>query len=158
MNGRVNIMNESGSPFFLYEPVKVDDKSNYYNATKYMFQPNELSKKYFSKENIELVHQNIKRKVYEITNNKYVIDNQDIITLKTIMRSIFLQYSSLNNHDVDNDIKNINNKVVDFCSKNIVSEITTYFKYKKDVSSLAQPIERPVYLHNDNTLEFKRFI
>ena len=59
MNGRVNIQ-EGGSPMFLYEAVKVDDKSNYYNATKYMFQPNELTKKYFSNKNIELVHQNIK--------------------------------------------------------------------------------------------------
>jgi len=61
MNGRVNIQ-EGGSPMFLYEAVKVDDKSNYYNATKYMFQPNELTKRYFSNKNIELVHQNIKKK------------------------------------------------------------------------------------------------
>ena len=157
MNGRVNIQ-EGGSPMFLYEAVKVDDKSNYYNATKYMFQPNELTKKYFSNKNIELVHQNIKKKVYFIINNKYIIDNQDIVTLKTIMRSIFLQYSSMNTKDIDNDINNINNMVIDYCSKNIVSEITTYFKYKQDISTIATPLENPIYLQNDNTLEFKRFI
>ena len=35
-----------------------------------MFQPNELTKRYFSNKNIELVHQNIKKKVYFITINK----------------------------------------------------------------------------------------
>lgn len=157
MNGRVNIQ-EGGTPMFLYENVKVDDKSNYYNATKYMFQSNKLTEKYFSNKNIELVHQNIKKKVYFMTNNKYIIDNQDIITLKTIMRSIFLQYSSMDSEDIDKDINNINIMVIDYCSKNIVSEIKTYFKYKKDVSTLALPLENPVYIQNDNTLEFKRFI
>ena len=64
----------------------------------------------------------------------------------------------MNTKDIDNDINNINNMVIDYCSKNIVSEITTYFKYKQDISTIATPLENPIYLQNDNTLEFKRFI
>lgn len=158
MSGRVNIMEPGGTPLFLQENVKIDDKTSYYNSTKYMLQPNELTNTYFNSENIDLVHRTIKKKVYEMTKNKYVIDNQDITTLKTIMRSVFLQYSQLNTYNVKEDIKKLNTIVINYCSNNIVNEIESYLKYKRDVSTIAMPIEHPVYLHNDNTLEFKRFI
>lgn len=158
MSGRINIMEPGGTPLFLQENVKIDDKTSYYNSTKYMLQPNELTNSFFNYENINLIHQNIKKKVYENTNRKYVIDNQDIPTLKTIMRSIFLQYSKLNHNKVHEDINELNRLVINYCTKNIIGEIESYLKYKRDVSTIAMPIEHPVYLHNDNTLEFKRFI
>jgi hypothetical protein len=158
MSGRINIMEPGGTPLFLQENVKIDDKTSYYNSTKYMLQPNELTNSFFNYENINLIHQTIKKKVYENTNRKYVIDNQDIPTLKTIMRSIFLQYSKLNHNKVQEDINELNRLVINYCTKNIIGEIESYLKYKRDVSTIAMPIEHPVYLHNDNTLEFKRFI
>jgi len=70
MSGRVNI--EGGTPLFLQEQVPLDDRTNYFNATKYIFQPSELSNTYFSKENINKVHNDIKKK-YTICLNKNML-------------------------------------------------------------------------------------
>ena len=75
MSGRVNI--EGGTPLFLQEQIPLDDKTNYFNATKYIFQPSELSNTYFSKENINTVHNDIKKKVYELSQSK-PIQNQRV--------------------------------------------------------------------------------
>jgi len=53
MSGRVNI--EGGTPLFLQEQIPIDDKTSYFNSTKYMLQPNELTNAYFNSENINLL-------------------------------------------------------------------------------------------------------
>lgn len=155
MSGRVNI--EGGTPLFLQEQIPLDDKTNYFNATKYIFQPSELTNTYFSKENINNVHNDIKKKVYELSQQKYVIDDQDMDTLKVIMRSIFLQYSKFQFENIAQQVSHLNKMVIDYSSQSIFGEIQGYLKYKQDASSMYTLMERPVYLHNDNSLELKRF-
>ena len=155
MSGRVNI--EGGTPLFLKEQIPLDDKTNYFNATKYIFQPSELTNTYFSKENINNVHNDIKKKVYELSQQKYVIDDQDMDTLKVIMRSIFLQYSKFQFENIAQQVSHLNQMVIDSSSQTIFGEIQGYLKYKQDASSMYTLMERPVYLHNDNSLELKRF-
>jgi hypothetical protein len=155
MSGRVNI--EGGTPLFLQEQVPLDDKTNYFNATKYIFQPSELSNAYFSKENINKVHNDIKKKVYELSQHKYVIDDQDTDVLKVIMRSIFLQYSKFQFENIKKQIDHLNSMVIEYSSNNIFGEIHGYLKYKEDASNMYTLMDRPVYLHNDNTLELKTF-
>ena len=155
MSGRVNI--EGGTPLFLQEQVPLDDKTNYFNATKYIFQPSELSNAYFSKENINKVHNDIKKKVYDLSQRQYVIDDQDMDVLKVIMRSIFLQYSKFQFENIKKQIDHLNQMVIDYSSHSIFGEIRGYLKYKEDASNMYTLMERPVYLHNDNTLELKTF-
>lgn len=155
MSGRVNI--EGGTPLFLQEQIPLDDKTNYFNATKYIFQPSELSNAYFSKENIHQVHNDIKKKVYELSQHKYVIDDQDTDVLKVIMRSIFLQYSKFQFENIKKQIDHLNAMVIDYSSNSIFGEIHGYLKYKEDASNMYTLMDRPVYLHNDNTLELKTF-
>lgn len=155
MSGRVDI--EGGTPFFLKEQIPLDDKTNYFNATKYMFQPSELSNTYFSKENINKVHNDIKKKVYDLSQQKYVIDDQNMDVLKVIMRSIFLQYSKFQFDNIKQQVDEMNVMVVDYSSNNIYGEIQGYLKYKKDASNMYTLMDRPVYLHNDNSLELKNF-
>jgi len=155
MSGRVDI--EGGTPFFLKEQIPLDDKTNYFNATKYTFQPSELSNTYFSKENINKVHNDIKKKVYDLSQQKYVIDDQNMDVLKVIMRSIFLQYSKFQFDNIKQQVDEMNVMVVDYSSNNIYGEIQGYLKYKKDASNMYTLMDRPVYLHNDNSLELKNF-
>ena len=135
----------------------MDDKTNYFNATKYTFQPSELSNTYFSKENINKVHNDIKKKVYDLSQQKYVIDDQNMDVLKVIMRSIFLQYSKFQFDNIKKQVDEMNVMVVDYSSNNIYGEIQGYLKYKKDASNMYTLMDRPVYLHNDNSLELKNF-
>ena len=155
MSGRVNI--EGGTPLFLQEQVPLDDKSNYFNATKYIFQPSNLSNNYFSAENINKVHNDIKKKVYDLSERMYVIDNQNMDALKVIMRSIFLQYSKFKFDDIAEQVNQLNDMVIEYCSNSIFGEIKGYLKYKEDASNMYTLMDHPVYLHNDNSLELKTF-
>ena len=100
-------------------------------------QPKDYNKKiniifdYFSKENINIVHNNIRREVYNLSQEKYVIDEQNMDTLKVIMRSIFLQYSNFNNKKIREQIEALNKMVVDYCSKTIYGEIKGYLVLQK---------------------------
>ena len=49
-NGRIDLMT-SGTPLFLQDQIKLDDKTNYYNTIKYSLEPSLLSKTFLSYEN-----------------------------------------------------------------------------------------------------------
>lgn len=159
-NGRVRLMNnsnENGTPFFVQERVTQDDKTNYYNAMKHTFQASRLSSMFFCKENIEIIQNGIRAGVYKRSMNKYVIDKQDPDAIKTIMKSIYLQYSKNQNNNITGQIEALNQMVLDYCIPKIYSEVMGYMKYKSDISSLAMPMEHPIKLSNDKTVELNRF-
>jgi|TARA_A100001015_G_C15037776_1_gene737437 hypothetical protein len=153
MSGRVNITQKGGTPLFLQTSVEVDDKSNYYSATKHLFQPSKLSNIYFSAENINRVHQLIKERVYDMSNKKYLIDNQNRDELKIIMKSIFLQYSTFS--QTNDEIERLNEMAIVEASRIIYTELMSYLKYKEDASSLVIPMSRPAYIHKDNTIKYQ---
>ena len=153
MSGRVNITHRDGTPLFLQTSVEVDDKSNYYCATKHILQASNITNEYFSANNINHVHQLIKERVYALSNNKYLIDNQNRDELKIIMKSIFLQNSTFS-HSKD-EIKRLNEMVIDEASRIIYTELQSYLKYKEDASTLVTPMSRPAYLHKDNSIKYQ---
>ena len=115
-----------------------------------------LSLAYFSKKNIQIIQNAIRAGVYEVSNQQYIIDNQNCDTLKIIMRSVFLQ-SSVNQPDnISKQIQALNNIVVEYCVKQLYSEAQAYINYKRDVSTMYSPMDRPAQVDvNDKTLEWK---
>jgi len=93
-----------------------------------------------------------------MSKQQYIIDNQDIEILNTIMRSIFLQYSSNLEENISQQIEALNKMVIDYCVPKLYVEARSYLIYKKDVSTLAIPLSHPTYAnHNDKTLHLKHF-
>jgi len=157
-NGRLRIdPNENGTPFFIQDLVPKNEKTNYSNATKYMFSPTLLSKVYFSAENITIIQNAIRAEIYKKTNKKYIIDNQNYDQLKIIMRSLFLQYSLHQEHNIKEQVKDLNKKVIDYCVPHVYGELISYLKYKKDISTLPTPIDHPIRFSSDKTVQLNRF-
>ena len=50
------------------------------------------------------------------------------------MRSVFLQYSSNNNDNIDGQIKQLNTTVLDYAVPQVHNELVSYIKYKRDIS------------------------
>ena len=72
-NGRITLDHkENGTPFFIQDMIPKNEKTNYSNATQYMFNPTLLSETYFSLENIEIIQNAIRANIYEKTNKKYI--------------------------------------------------------------------------------------
>ena len=95
-NGRINIMGpNTGDIFQLYDRIPIDKKTSEYNdAMKGNWSSTILSKAYFSSENIQIIQNAIKAGVYHNLKEHMLLGNQDLDTLKIIMRSTFLQFSS----------------------------------------------------------------
>jgi hypothetical protein len=73
------------------------------------------------------------------------------------MRSVFLQYSANRPDHITEQIKALNNKVLAYCVPNIVGEIDGYLKYRRDISTLAMPLQMPAKISNKGSkgLELK---
>ena len=156
-NGRVNILTSGdGDIFQLFDKIPVNNKASAYtDALMGNWSATNLSRAFFSKENVTILQNGIRAKVYERT--KKVIAYQDQDNLKVVMRSIFLQHSANIPRKVTEQIVALNQKVYAYCVPSVVNELDGYIKYKRDISTIAVPIDRPIYssMRGSNPLEFK---
>jgi len=144
-NGRViNLGNKSYSRPELYENLDNKVQNNFEEEMMTgIYEPTTLNKLYFSKANLNIVHDIIRYTVYNNTNEKYIIGKQSDIDIQIIMRSMFLQHSPNLENNITKQIEFLNNKVVEWVVPKIIVEIEQYFGYLNSVQYLPDPIDRP---------------
>lgn len=155
LNGLVNVMGPNvNDRFSLYEQT-TKGATDYSEALTGNLEMTPLSTAFFSKENQQIIQNGIRASVFKATNQ--YIGNQDYDELKTVMRSVFLQYSANRPDHIPEQIKALNNKVLAYCVPNIVGEIDGYLKYRRDISTLAMPMQMPALITNkgNKVLELK---
>ena len=84
-NGRVNLMSQPDPAiqFQLAEKVAIKNKAvEYRGALTGEWEDNVLAQVFFSAENMQIIQNAIRAGVYEVSNQQYVIDNQNCDTLK----------------------------------------------------------------------------
>ena len=156
-NGRIDIMGPNTmNQFSLFDKIPTNECSSFHDALTGNSIDSTLSLAFFSKENIQIVQNAIKAGVYETSNHQYVIGIQNCDTLKIIMRSVFLQSSVNLPNNITSQIQALNDLVVEYCVKHIYRESQAYINYKRDVSTMYTPIDRPAKVDvDDKTLELK---
>ena len=95
----------------------------------------QLSKNYFSKNNIDKIQNLIINEVRILSNNEYNIGRQSDTQLQIIMRSIYLTHSKHLKTNINQQINELNKIVVDEAVKEIIPHIKQYLGYIKDISS-----------------------
>ena len=111
-----------------------------------------VSTGFFSSENVERIQQLIRKGVFDRSNPKgYVIDNQSTDELKIIMRAIYYQYGRNMPKDVVGQINDLNIKVVNWSVPHILSAVDHYFYYLNDISHLPVPMPQPQHLSRAGT-------
>jgi hypothetical protein len=148
-NGRIDLITQTQSPdisglFALYDKIPANQCTTFRNPVAGQWDDTILSKAFFSKENIQILQNGIRSGVYYKSNKQYVVGPQDCDSLKIIMRSIFLQYSTNQPQNIATQIEHLNNLVLDYAVFHVYSEAQSYIKYLYDVSSLAVPIAMPI--------------
>ena len=103
MNGRVDFK-ENGTPFFLQDKIVKDNRTMYDNL-KYTQQNTAVSNLFFSVKNVQIIQNALRAVVYQMSQQKYIIDEQNKDVLNVIMRAMFLQHS-------------INYRLISKCSHN----------------------------------------
>jgi hypothetical protein len=154
MNGRINF--EGGTPFFLQDKIVKDSRTMYDNL-KYTQQNTVVSNLFFSVKNVQIIQNGIRAGVFKMSEEKYTIDTQNPDTLNIIMRAIYLQNSMNTPDNVTEQLEDLNRIVIQYCVPRIYDEVKGYMKYKEDASTLAVPLDKPMSVYIDRSVEFKRF-
>jgi hypothetical protein len=115
---------------------------------------------FFSETNLNNLQSEIAAAVLQMSGSKrYVIGPQSVADLKTVMRSYYLQYSQNDPKRVSQELESLNNRVIGWCSNNIMVQIEANKYYRKDIEDFPAPIERPVMtnIYGTRTGELKSF-
>lgn len=156
-NGRVDIKTPNTSLLFkMYDKIPANQCVTFRNPVEGLWDETTLSNAFFSKENITILQNGIRAGVYTKSNKQYIISPQDCDSLKIVMRSIFLQYSSNLTTNIREQIEELNEMVLNYCVQQVYSEAQGYLKYVNDASTLVVPISHPIMADNtDRQLELK---
>ena len=113
-----------------------------------------MSIAYFSKENMNIIQNGIRAGVHKLSKGSYVIAPQSEDNIKVVMRSIFLENSANLPTNISEQIKELNQIILDYCIPKVYSEAQGYLIYLHDVSNLATPMQRPTSSsYKTNTLQ-----
>jgi hypothetical protein len=87
------------------------------------------------------------------------IDRQSDSDLLLVMRSYYLQYAQNNPNRLQEELDELNKRVVNFCSNRIAVEVEAYRYYRKDIMDFPAPIANPVdtHIYGTRTGELKSF-
>jgi len=156
-NGRVDIKTPNTCNLFaMYDKIPAHQCTTLRNPTEGLWENTVLSDVFFSNKNIQIIQNGIRAGVYKQSRGNYVIGPQDCDSLKIIMRSVFLQYSSNMKNNITQQVHELNQLVLNYCIQQIYSEAKGYMQYLVDASTMYTPIQHPILSKdNDKNLEMK---
>jgi hypothetical protein len=159
-NGRVNLLAQPKTTdlFAMYDKIPSNQPSTFREPTLGLWDDTQLSRLFFSKENVAILQNGIRYGVFRASKGQYTVDNQDIDSLKIIMRSIFLQHCANMSNNVTEQITELNDLVLQYAVKQVYGEAQGYIKYLEDASTMYTPIAPPMMSStNDKQLFLKSF-
>ena len=156
MNGRVNLSAPPGAggtvdvPGFSHRTSTEEKFAG--DALRGNWEVNALSDAFFSRENLKIIQNKLRKDVYNRSGSKkYIIDDQSADELTIIMRSIYLQYAKNLPHDIPGQVEDLNQKVADWSVPHILSAVDHYHYYLNDISHMPVPLARSVSLSSAGT-------
>ena len=160
-NGRINII-QPPNPEILFkmtERIAIKNKAtDYSNAVAGMLEETMLSRVFFCAENIDMIQKDMRVGVYNMSKHTYMVPQQNISNLKTIMRSIFIEHAQ-EGENVTSEVARLNKLVLDYSIPSVYNAAVSYEKYLQDQSSLVVPLELPKNYDRDfKQLENKQWM
>jgi Family of unknown function (DUF5761) len=148
-NGRVTFGPSFDSAGLFQTPPgfkhQTEVEDNYVNdMLRGNWEQNTLSQTFFSPKNIRILQNSIRKEVFDRSGEKkYVIDDQSVDELKMIMRGIYYQYARNLDTNIAEQVKDLNDKVVDWSAPHILSAVDHYHYYINDISHMPVPMQQP---------------
>ena len=147
-NGRVRIDDEVfRGKFALHEtgdPSSASSLPFAQQALQSIHVDTPLNQTFFSRDNQQTLQNAIRRRVYEKSEGQHIISEQDDTQLQIVMRSIFLQYALHRDDDIAGQIRDLNERVLEYCVPIVYSNLLQYIGYKRDISRIPVPLEHAV--------------
>lgn len=111
-----------------------------------------LSNLFFHPKNVETIQAELQYRVFKKTGVR--VGRQSDKELRIVMRSVFLQDSVNQNTNLRQQIKKLNEIVLDYCVKNVASNALQHKQYIADSGTLPIPMEHPVGTAGRNRFTF----
>jgi hypothetical protein len=148
-NGRV-ILND-GQHYVPYETYTGSSQPeiNFNDTMKGLPQQTKVSILYFSKENVDLIQQEIIKNVYQQIGE--VISRQSDLNLQIIMKSYYLQYGKNLSCQVKEQVNELNQMVIKECTRIIIPNIQQTIGYRRDLTKMPTTLDRPINLSQSGT-------
>lgn len=162
-SGREHIPDYNGGiPFQMFQEDYGVEKSYQKTSISGIHEKNDLNDSFFSPSNVNLLQNLIQATVLNKSQGKFQIGKQSEEQLIIIMRSIYLQHGKNLPDNIQEQVDDLNKKVVNECVRIILVNIQAYVGYVRDVnappSTMNLPKSTRVY---NNTLQhnigFKKF-
>ena len=139
LNGRIDATNNSA---FNIEKSRIKASEHEINVISRNLDCTEVSKLFFSIDNINLLQRGIRNKILNDTQGEINISRQSDDELKIIMRSIYFQYGKNSSYNVRDQVLSLNTRVIEWSVPEIISNIKQSQKYLQDISTMPVPLER----------------
>ena len=144
-------------PSVLYAPEPHLVPSRVSEQIQYRHADTPLNRLFFSQGNIDKLQADIQTAVRGMVNAN--IDRQSDSDLMLVMRSYYLQYAQNYPNNLQQELDELNQRVVHFCANRIAVEVEAYRFYRKDIMDFPAPIQNPVNvgIYGTRTGELKTF-
>ena len=110
-----------------------------------------LVEAFFSNENLNIIQNALRYKVWVQSNHNALISRQSEDELIAVMRATYLQYGKNQPDDIRGQIEDLNAQVVSQIVPKILSEVTGHLLYLKDKFGGLTPLPQPVNVNNAGT-------
>jgi hypothetical protein len=159
LNGRVNAYGNTPNTYNIEKQYQAVSESPQ-NITSRNLNCTAVSSMFFSADNMDILQLGIRNRILNETQGKYNIGRQSDDELKIVMRSIYFQHSKNLPNNVKEQVRDLNAKVIDWCVPQIMTNLKQDEKYRYDISTLPEPLERSVLPSQKGTkvLEMKSYI
>ena len=77
------------------------------------------------------------------------------MVIQMVMRSVFLEHAQHNVDNIRGQIATLNDIVLEYLVKKAYNETVAYMKYKRDISTISEPMAPPVLSRITNQLQPK---
>jgi hypothetical protein len=144
-NGRINVSEpeDENARFKMFEKISIKNKSTEYRESlTNVWENNVLAQVFFSSENIQIIQNAMRKGVYDMSKGEYGVPNQNIDSLKIIMRSTYLQYAEHHPTNITEQVERLNTLVLDYAVPFVYNEAKFYVKYLNDQSTLVVPFQK----------------
>ena len=144
-------------PSTLYAPEPYLVPENVSEQIQYRHGDTPLNRLFFSQGNIDNLQSQIQTTVGQMVNAS--IGRQSDSDLMLIMRSYYLQYARNEPNRLQEELDELNKRVVNFAANRISVEVEAYRYYRKDIMDFPAPIANPLdtHIYGTRTGELKSF-
>ena len=127
-----------------YELYNNKDYDRARTATQSFFEINDITRIFFSNENMKRIQRKIRDEVCRITKGQYKLDcDQDESDLTIVMRGVYFDKCKNLPDNPIRQVKILNQQTVDYIIPDLISNIKQYFGYIRDINQPLKPIALP---------------